>query len=81
MILGMWEDQSGRRYIFDGSGTCSLAGENLYFTIDGTDMSTGKDIAAMTQTHTLGGVTKNNAWLHDMRSGTKVSIYLTRVAE
>ncbi len=81
LILGAWTDLQGNEYIFDGSGTCVLRGESLYFRVDGTDVYTGKDINRLEKTHLLKGVTNRNAWLYDQRSGTEVSSYLTRVTK
>ncbi len=79
LILGTWEDLQGNRYIFREEGVCNLGGEVLVFNVNGTDMSTGATAAEMAVTHRLTGVNRTNAWLYDLRGGTEVTIYLTRV--
>ncbi len=79
LILGAWTDQNGLRYHFEGNGTCTLNGVSYYFTVDGTNISTGKDITQLALTHRLSGVTTKNAMLYDMTGAEEVSRYLTRV--
>lgn len=81
LILGTWEDLKGNRYVFRDDGTCSMAGEELYFNIDGTSVFTGDTSVALARTHRLTSVTNKNAWLFDGRSGTEITVYLTRVSK
>ncbi len=81
LILGTWEDKNGNRYIFRGEGVCNLNGEAFCFNVQSSTMFTGKTADNLTATHRLTGVNLTNAWLYDLRSGTEVAIYLTRVAE
>ena len=79
LILGDWTDKNGNPYTFHEDGTCSLNGEELYFTVDGETMYSGETSELMAETHRMTGVNRWNAWLYDKRSGTEVLIYLTRV--
>ena len=78
LILGAWTDLDGVVYVFSDDGTLTIGGEKLYFTVDGTTLRTGASPDALADTHRLSGVTKRNAWLFDKRSGTEVTIYLTK---
>lgn len=79
LILGEWTDLQGNLYVFREDGTCSLNGEELSFTVDGDAMYTGDDPDLMAETHRLTGVNRQHAWLYDKRTGTEITIYLTRV--
>ncbi|MDD6050955.1 MAG: hypothetical protein PUC00_06750, partial [Clostridiales bacterium] len=81
LLLGTWEDKQGNRYIFRGEGVCNLNGEALYFNIQGYDVYTGQTKDGLTLTHRLGSVTRDSAWLADVRDKQGVSIQLQRVKE
>ena len=78
LLLGTWTDLSGAEYTFREDGTCLMAGEELHFSVDGTNLLTGPSADALSITHRFSGVTKKNAWVYDKRSGTEVTIYLTK---
>lgn len=78
LILGTWTDLDGTAYTFSEDGTLTIGDEKLYFTVDGTTMRTGTSPDALSDTHRLTGVTQRNAWLFDGRSGTEITIYLTK---
>lgn len=81
MLLGTWTDLKDQVYIFRGDGTCSIAGQEMYFNANGDHLFTGATKDDLKAAYTYNGVTKRNAWLFDDRTGTQVRIYLTRVAE
>jgi len=78
LILGSWTDLQGNVYEFYDDGVCRLNGELLSFTIDGDRMYTGETADLLAETHRLTGVNRQHAWLYDLRSGTEITIYLTR---
>jgi len=47
----------------------------------GDVMYTGETATLLAETHRLTGVNRQHAWLYDRRSGTEITIYLTRVEE
>ena len=81
LILGTWQDTTGKEYTFQLDGTCRLAGESLYFAVDGLTLRTGAAPDALTDTHQLTGISANSAWLFDQRDGASVRIHLTKVQE
>ena len=78
LILGTWVDLNGTAYTFSEDGTLTIGDETMYFEVDGTTMRTGATPDTLADTHRLTGVTQRNAWLFDGRSGTEVTIYLTK---
>ena len=78
LILGTWVDLNGTVYTFSEDGTLTIGDETLYFAVDGTTLRTGASPDALSDTHRLTGVTQRNAWLFDGRSGTEITIYLTK---
>ena len=78
LILGTWVDLNGTVYTFSEDGTLTIGDEKLYFAVDGTTLRTGASPDALIDTHRLTGVTQRNAWLFDGRSGTEITIYLTK---
>ena len=81
LILGSWTDLQNNLYEFREDGTCSLNGEELAFSVMGDVMYTGETATLLAETHRLTGVNRQHAWLYDRRSGTEITIYLTRVEE
>ena len=81
LVLGTWQDAAGNTYTFRTDGTCTLAGESLYFAVDGLTIRTGASADALTATHQLTGISTASAWLFDQRSGANVRIRLTKVEE
>lgn len=81
LILGGWIDMNGVVYIFREDGTMSIGEETMYFAVDGTTLRTGPAPGMLSDTHRLSGLTRRNAWLFDGRSGTEVTVYLTRDEE
>lgn len=81
LILGNWVDKSGNAYAFRLDGTCLIAGEEMYFAVDGMTIRTGMTSNVLTDTHRLTGINTRTAWLFDQRSGTDVQVYLTKVEE
>lgn len=79
LVLGTWQDTEGNAYTFNLDGTCTLAGESLYFAVDGLTIRTGTSADALTATHQLTGISATSAWLFDQRNGANVRIRLTRV--
>ena len=81
LILGTWEDNQGRRYIFREEGICNLNGETLYFTMEDATIYTGETAALMAPTHRVTGVNRTTAWLFDQRGEKEITIHLTKVKE
>ena len=81
LILGDWQDTAGNTYTFRTDGTCTLAGESLYFAVDGLTIRTGTSADALTATHQLTGISASSAWLFDQRNGANTRIRLTKVGE
>ena len=79
LVLGTWQDTEGNAYTFNLDGTCTLAGESLYFAVDGLTIRTGTSADALTATHQLTGISATSAWLFDQRNGANVRIRLTKV--
>ena len=79
LILGKWTDLGGNVYHFRDDGSASMNGEEVFFAVESDRMYTGATASALAHTHRLTGVTRQHAWLYDRRSGTEVTIYLTRV--
>lgn len=79
LVLGTWQDTAGNAYTFNLDGTCTLAGESLYFAVDGLTIRTGASADSLTATHQLTGISANSAWLFDQRNGANVRIRLTKV--
>ena len=79
LVLGTWQDTEGNAYTFNLDGTCTLAGESLYFAVDGLTIRTGASADALTATHQLTGISATSAWLFDQRNGANVRIRLTKV--
>ena len=79
LVLGTWQDTAGNAYTFNLDGTCTLAGESLYFAVDGLTIRTGTSADALTATHQLTGISATSAWLFDQRNGANVRIRLTKV--
>ena len=78
LILGVWTDLNGTTYVFSEDGTLTIGGETMCFQVDGTTLRTGPSPDELSDTHRLTGVTQRNAWLYDGRSGTEITIYLTK---
>ena len=78
LILGVWTDLNGTVYTFSEDGTLTIGEETMYFQVDGTTLRTGPSPEALSDTHRLTGVTQRNAWLFDGRSGTEITVYLTK---
>lgn len=81
LILGTWTDLNGTTYVFSEDGTLTIGGETMYFAVENTTLRTGPSPEALSDTHRLSGVTLRNAWLFDGRSGTEITIYLTKDEE
>lgn len=79
LVLGTWQDTAGNAYTFNLDGTCTLAGESLYFAVDGLTIRTGTSADSLTATHQLTGISATSAWLFDQRNGANVRIRLTKV--
>ncbi len=79
LLLGTWTDQSNNVYTFNLDGTCTLAGAELYFAVDGMTLRTGTSPDALTSTHRLTGISSTSAWLSDERTETNQRIHLTKV--
>lgn len=79
LVLGTWQDTEGNAYTFNLDGTCTLAGESLYFAVDGLTIRTGASADSLTATHQLTGISATSAWLFDQRNGANVRIRLTKV--
>ena len=81
LILGVWTDLDGVEYAFSPDGTLTIGDEHLYFSLEGMTLRTGPNPDALSDTHRVSGVTLQNAWLFDGRSGTDITIYLTKDEE
>ena len=81
LVLGTWQDAAGNTYTFNLDGTCTLAGETLYFAVDGLTIRTGTSADTLTATHQLTGISASSAWLFDQRNGANVRIRLTKAGE
>ena len=79
LLLGTWTDQSNNVYTFNLDGTCTLAGAEMYFAVDGMMLRTGNSPETLTSTHRLTGISSTSAWLNDERSETNQRIHLTKV--
>ncbi len=77
-IIGTWQSREGDYYIFRENGTCSMAGEEMYFNVDSYAMSTGAQADGLLITHRISSVMGDNAVLYDLRDGTAKAINLTR---
>ena len=78
-MLGTWQDTAGNAYTFNLDGTCTLAGESLFFAVDGLTIRTGTSADSLTATHQLTGISATSAWLFDQRNGANTRIRLTKV--
>ena len=80
-ILGTWQTRDGQAYVFRPDGTCTMAGEELYFEVSAYALNTGAAPGSLQATHSISSVNDKEAILYDLRDVKAKQIRLTRVEE
>ncbi|HNW86393.1 MAG TPA: hypothetical protein PKJ47_05580 [Candidatus Limiplasma sp.] len=80
LILGLWRNADGSREAeFRADGTCTLFGDELYFSVDGYGLKTGQTADTMTLTHKLTTLTEDSLSLRVLADGQNMVYQLNRV--
>lgn len=80
-LVGTWQDEAGAVYSFNEDGTCTLAGEKLYFSMNGDTISTGEASDALMISHRVSSLADDSATLYDLRLSSVVAVKLTRMKQ
>lgn len=80
-LVGTWQDESGAVYSFSEDGTCTLAGEKLFFAMNNDTISTGETAEALMVSHRVSSLKENTAILYDLRLSTVTAVKLTRMEQ
>lgn len=80
-LVGTWQDETGAVYAFNQDGTCTLAGEKLYFTISGDTISTGESPEGLLVSHRVSAITEESATLYDLRLASATAVKLTKLEQ
>lgn len=80
-LVGTWEDESGAVYFFGEDGTCTLAGEKLFFSMSNDTISTGESADALIISHRVSSLKEKTATLYDLRLSSVTAVKLTRMEQ